>query len=286
MIQFVRRNLLIFFRDKASVFFSLLSVFIIIGLYFLFLGDLLVKGLEGEGMTGVRYLMDSWIMAGLLSVTPITTVLGALGIMIGDKEYGLSKDFSASPIKRSKLTCGYILSAAVISFILTLFTLVLAEIYIIYNGGELLSFEALWKVLALIILQILSSGFILFLVVSFMKTASAFGALSTVLGTLIGFLTGIYIPIGNLPASVQTVVKVFPPAHIGMLLRKIMMEQAEKITFAGVPREFVDAFRFELGVSFKIGNTVINPAISILYLVIVTIIFFLLAVWRLSKKDS
>ncbi len=286
MIQFVKRNLLIFFRDKASVFFSLLSVFIIIGLYFLFLGDLLVKGLEGNGLTGVRYLMDSWIMAGLLSVTPITTVLGALGIMIGDKEYKLFKDFSASPIKRSKLTCGYIISAAVISFIITLFSLVLAEIYIIYNGGELLSLNELWKVLALIILQILSSGFTLFLVVSFMKTASAFGALSTVLGTLIGFLTGIYIPIGNLPVSVQNVIKVFPPAHIGMLLRKIMMERAESITFAGVPKEFIDQFHFELGVTFKIGDTVISPVLSILYLLIVTIIFFLLAVWRLSKKDS
>jgi multidrug/hemolysin transport system permease protein len=286
MIQFVKRNLLIFFKDKASVFFSLLSVFIIIGLYFLFLGDLLVKGLEGTGLTGVRYLMDSWIMAGLLSVTPITTVLGALGIMIGDKEYKLFKDFYASPIKRSKLTCGYIISAAVISFIITLFSLVLAEIYIIYNGGELLSLNELWKVLALIILQILSSGFTLFLVVSFMKTASAFGALSTVLGTLIGFLTGIYIPIGNLPVSVQNVIKVFPPAHIGMLLRKIMMERAERIAFAGVPQEFIDQFHFELGVTFKIGDTVISPVLSILYLLIVTIIFFLLAVWRLSKKDS
>jgi len=73
MIQFVKRNLLLFFRDKASVFFSLLAVFIIIGLYFLFLGDLLGKGLESYGATGVRFLMDSWIMAGLLSVTPITT---------------------------------------------------------------------------------------------------------------------------------------------------------------------------------------------------------------------
>lgn len=286
MIQFVKRNLLLFFRDKASVFFSLLSVFIIIGLYFLFLGDLLVRGLEGDGFTGVRFLMDSWIMAGLLAVTPITTVLGGLGIMIGDKEFKLHKDFFASPIKRSKLTCGYILSAAVNSFILTIFTLVLAEIYIISNGGELLSIEALLKVLALIILQILSSGFILFLVVSFMKTASAFGALSTILGTLIGFLTGIYIPIGNLPVYVQNVVKVFPPAHTGALLRMIMMEQAEKITFAGAPKEIIEEFHLSLGVSFKIGDTMISPTISIVYLLIVTIVFFLLAVLRLSRKDS
>ena len=41
-LQLCRRNLLLFFRDKSAVFFSLLSVFIIIGLYALFLGDVVV----------------------------------------------------------------------------------------------------------------------------------------------------------------------------------------------------------------------------------------------------
>jgi len=35
MITFALRNLKLFFRDRASVFFSLLAVFIIIGLYVL-----------------------------------------------------------------------------------------------------------------------------------------------------------------------------------------------------------------------------------------------------------
>ena len=39
MISFSLRNLKLFFKDKAAVFFSLLAVFIIIGLYALFLGD-------------------------------------------------------------------------------------------------------------------------------------------------------------------------------------------------------------------------------------------------------
>jgi multidrug/hemolysin transport system permease protein len=39
MIAFMNRNLKIFFKDKSAVFFSLLAVFIIIGLYALFLGE-------------------------------------------------------------------------------------------------------------------------------------------------------------------------------------------------------------------------------------------------------
>jgi len=39
MIMLARRNLTVFFRDKAAVFFSLLSALIVFGLYIFFLGD-------------------------------------------------------------------------------------------------------------------------------------------------------------------------------------------------------------------------------------------------------
>ena len=45
MIGFTKRNLKVFFRDKPSVFFSLLAAFIIIGLYVLFLGDVWTKNI-------------------------------------------------------------------------------------------------------------------------------------------------------------------------------------------------------------------------------------------------
>ena len=84
MRYLIKRNLLIFFRQKSSVFFSLLGVFIIIGLYALFLGDLMVKGMTG--LKGSRFLMDSWIIAGILAVTPVTTSLGAMATMVEDKK--------------------------------------------------------------------------------------------------------------------------------------------------------------------------------------------------------
>ena len=47
MITFAKRNLLVFFKDKSSVFFSLFAVFIIIGLYALFLGDMMAEQVAG-----------------------------------------------------------------------------------------------------------------------------------------------------------------------------------------------------------------------------------------------
>lgn len=282
MKYLVKRNLLIFFRDRSSVFFSLLGVFVIIGLYVLFLGDMLVKGMDG--MAGARFLMDSWIMAGLLAVTPVTTSLGAMGTMIEDKNNNAYKDFKAAPLKRTTLAGGYIISGFLISLILTFITLILAEAYIVAYGGKLLTIEAVLKVVSLIIFTTAASSIMMFYVVSWFKTTSAFAAASTIVGTLAGFLTGIYIPVGSLPKSIQTIVKIFPPSHAAVLFRKIMLEQPEKITFAGAPVDVLDKFQLNLGVSFKVGNTILSPYLSILYMLIFMIIFFVLSVIKISNK--
>ncbi|MBN2696103.1 MAG: ABC transporter permease, partial [Bacilli bacterium] len=227
----VKRNLRIFFRDKASVFFSLFGVIIIIGLYVLFLGDLISGDIAQIPQIGskARFLMDSWIMGGVIAAASITTCMGAFGIMIDDTQKKIIKDFQVSPFERSKLVFSYILSAVVIGIIMSLFTLVLAEIYIVMFGGELLSLTAFLKVIGLTVFSVCASSAIIFFVTTFIKSQNAFGTASTVLGTLIGFITGIYIPIGQLPGGVQTVIKIFPVSHAAVLLRQAMMNVAVDI---------------------------------------------------------
>ena len=91
MIHFMLRNLKVFYKDKSSVFFSMLAVLIIIVLYFAFLGDSLSSAYEGvEGMDGI---MDNWISAGLLAVASLTSTMGAFGVMVEDRARRLAKDF-------------------------------------------------------------------------------------------------------------------------------------------------------------------------------------------------
>lgn len=49
MINLVRRNLLIYFRDKSTVFFSMLSVIITFGMYIFFLGDMYARSINKNG---------------------------------------------------------------------------------------------------------------------------------------------------------------------------------------------------------------------------------------------
>ena len=98
-LKIAKRNILLFFRDKAAVFFSLLSVLIIIGLYVLFLGDLLRQGMDHFG-DKARFISDSWIMAGVVGAASITTAMGSYATIVSDKESKKIKDFYSSPIER------------------------------------------------------------------------------------------------------------------------------------------------------------------------------------------
>lgn len=284
MTNLIKRNLKLFFRDRTSVFFSLLAVFIIIGLYVLFLGNMMVKNFKELLGDNARFTVDSWVMAGLLSVTSITTTMGAYGIMVEDKTKKISKDFSSAPLKRSQLAGGYIMSSFIIGVIMSITALVVAEIYILSGGGKLITLVPLLKLFGVMMLSVFAGSSMVFFIVSFFKSNNAFATASTIIGTLLGFLTGIYIPIGSLPSAVQTAIKIFPISHAGALFRQIMMAAPMSIAFKNAPVQAVTSFKQTMSVVFYVGSKELSPLVNILVLVATGIVFYALAVIRISIK--
>ena len=282
MINFMKRNLLVFFKDKASVFFSLLSVFIIIGMYALFLGDVWTSSMKD--IPNARNLMDCWIVAGLIAVTSVTTTMGAFGTMVEDKSKKIIKDIHSSPLPRVSIAGGYILSAFIIGVIMCVVALVLCQAYLISEGGTMFTGIQLIKIFGIILLSTFSNTALVLFFVSFFQSNNAFSIASTIIGTVIGFLTGIYIPIGELPAGVQTVIKVFPPSHSALLLRQVIMEDAIKTGFAGAPASVVSDFKEMLGVTFQVGGKAVEPLTSILILIVSGFFFLGLSMLSLSRK--
>ena len=281
MFNLAERNLKIYFRQKSTVFFSLLSVFIIIGLYVVFLGNIWASDYE---LPGKDLLMQSWIIAGIMATASITTTMGAFGIMVEDRVKKNDKDFLSAPIKRSQLVGGYLMSSCVIGVMMSLFAFILGEAYIIYSGGKLLSLMAMVKLLAIILLSVTASSAFVFFIVSFFTNNSAYSTASTVLGTLVGFLTGIYLPIGTLPEAVQWIIKIFPVSHAAALMRQVLMESQIKESFADIPDTYITAFKNLVGVTYTYGTYTARPLLHVLVLCATAIIFFLLALWNVSRK--
>ena len=284
MISFVSRNLKVFFRDKMAVFFSLLAVLIVLGLYIFFLGDVWVDSFPN--IKGVKNLMNCWIIAGLIGVTSVTANMGAFGTMIEDKSKNKIKDFYVSPIKKSKIVGGYIISSFIVGSMMSVVTLIISQIYLVYSGVDVLNFKELTEVFLIILMTSLSNSAMILFIVSLFSSEKAFSTASTIVGTLIGFITGIYLPISMLPDSVQIIVKLFPTSHGISILRQIFMKKQMDISFADVPTNYINEFKESMGVVYYINDKLMSNTTSVFILIASTIIFFFLAVLILYKKKK
>lgn len=282
MITMLRRNLKCYFRNRSSVFFSMLTIIIVFLLYIFFLGDNTAQNFKN--VTGFKFLLDSWVMAGIIAITGVTTTFGALEIMVQDNEDRISNDFLTSPLKRSHLAGGYVLSTFVIGMIMSLFALLFAELYIVAQGGQLLTAANLLKTFGLIILSVASSSAISFFLVSFMKRRSSYSAVDIIIGTVIGFVTGVYIPIGSMNSSVQFIMKLFPVSYTTSLFRTVMMDQAMTKTFASAPAETVETFKQDMGIVFQFSGQTVSVLSCMIILFAATVLFYGFVVVRLKQK--
>ena len=287
MLALIKRNIKIYLRNRGAWLASLLTVFIIIGLYALFLGDQLSRGFEGIGLEEPRLLTDSWIMAGIISIMPLSISLGAVSI-VNDRSKGLIKDFYCSPISRSKITLGYILSLAIISFLITVIGFALGEIYITANGGELLSLADMLRVLGIIAVDDLATTSIVMFIAMFITSESAYSAICTVIGTVSGFITGIYIPVGALPEGVAAAVKCFPISHAGSMLRQIFTADAIAECTKNIPADLkpdvLDQINSEMGIIYSFGDHTVTDFESIIILAATAVLFFVLTAFAARRK--
>ena len=284
MITLIKRNLKLFFRDKAGVFFSLLAVLITIVLYMFFISEILLPD-ELKPLPSSEIVKASWIAAGLLTTASVTTTLGAAGAMINDRERKIERDFRASPVSSRALTGGYLLSTFSVGALMTTVTFALSIVYIVSKGGSVPQFDIILKVLGVILLSVFAGTAIVTFIVSFLKSNNAFIAANTVIGTLIGFLTGIFIPMGVLPDAVQNVVRAFPLTYAASLFRKVLVDEPMAEMFEGAPAELVNEFREVMGITLKFGDNEVSTPAAILVLLATAAAFYVLSLVNISRRN-
>ncbi len=285
MFNLAKRNSIIYFRNKRLVLTSLVGALIVIVLYVVFFGNnLKAHYSQYNGLSQIDYLMNSWAMAGLISVVSVTTTLGALSVMLLDRTTSRNKDFLTSPIKSWTLGAGYILSTYSAGVIMSVATLIAAEFYILCTGGRLLSVRSLVEALLIILLTVLTASSITFFIVSLIRNADIFPTVSTIIGASVGFLAGIYIPIGDFPKGVQAAIQLFPVSHGALLLRQVMMDAPIKVVFNGASTDTLSAFQQRMGVVYWLGNNAESLWLHIAYMLGTAILFYALALIIASKK--
>ncbi len=281
----VKRNLLNYIYDPSTVFFSFLSVFILIGVYGVFLGTFQVQEVENAvgAIEGVDWLVTSWLIAGLLTVSSFTVPLSILSNMVIDLENRVFDDFLVAPIRRSSIVFGYAISAIIIGVIMTSLTFILGEVILVFlSGGEWLSLQAHTQVFAWIILANMTLSALSFFIISWVKSAASVNALNTIIGTLIGFLAGIYVPFAAFSDQVANIFKFNPAAHIVVGIRSVIMEPAIAYVFEGAPAGIEESYTANYGIVMTWFNETLSSGMIALYLGVLLLVFTGLSVLRMN----
>ena len=130
----------------------------------------------------------------------------------------------------------------------------------------MLSVWTMLKLVGLIALNTFTFSALGYLLALFIRSDSAWSGMLTIIGTLVGFVGGIYIPLGTLNSHVRDVLACLPVLHGASMMRKVCTNDAVLETFAGLPDAAGEIFREELGVSISLGGTDISNGISVLVL--------------------
>ena len=193
MLALLKRNFLLYFRNRSGVFFSLLGALISFILYIIFLQKNLTDAWAQLPNSGP--LLNNWLMSGTLAVTGITTSLAALTQLVKDREHQVDQDLYLSNHGKWRLPFSYLASAIIISFAMQVLMYVLMCSYF----REVPKLYILPELLLIMMLSSLLSSLVNAILVYFFQSVDSLGKFATIVGTASGFLVGTYVPLGVLP---------------------------------------------------------------------------------------
>ncbi|MBD5549534.1 MAG: ABC transporter permease [Lachnospiraceae bacterium] len=257
------RNLKNYFRSKGAIFFSLLSMLVVICLMVFFLGDMQVESIVGildqfpgrdriADEKNAELLVLSWTCAGIISINAVTVTLAVYSTMIKDRATGKLNSIYTAPIGRMVIAASYVASAWTASVLICGLTLIITEVYGVVKGLDPFTFGVHMQLIGMIMVNSFTYATVMYFLAVISKTESAWSGLGTVVGTLVGFLGGIYIPVGSLSESIGNVMKCTPVIYGTAMFRSVMSKGIIDTTFADLPDEVIAGYRTVMGIDLEL----------------------------------
>ena len=128
LMNLLKRNIKLFFKDKGLVISSLITPMILILLYITFLKNVYVDSfnsaianvgitIEDKYINGFVY---GWLFSSLLAVSSVTVSFCSNLLMVQDKVTGSINDIEVAPIKKTTIAISYYLASMIVTMIIIL----------------------------------------------------------------------------------------------------------------------------------------------------------------------
>lgn len=295
MFGLVRRNLLIYFKDKSAIMFSMITPIIVLVLYMLFLRGSFVNGINSAAAEILMFLdagdIDAFanglLLAGILSSAMITVPYNTLSTVVYDRESKVDYDISATPIKRYQIIIAYYIASALSAFIMTSVILTLGILVISGNSTMYLTSGKIAMLYMTALLGSISGTafFMPFMII--IKKSSAVGAFMGIVSAAAGFVIGAYIPLSEFSDGIQTFCNLFPATGITVMLKNIILagvlDNMDKC-IGGVDNGiFVEVMRREFGFAGRLFSKDMSLGTTSIYIIATTLVFIIAIAASYSK---
>jgi len=286
ILKLIERNLKRYLKDTMGVFFSFLSVIMVIIMYAVFLGDNTLNSVKASvgDIPYVDGMVMAWLMAGIVFISTVTVPISVLGLFSEDRSAKTLNDFYTSPISRSSFILSYLLSSLIITTIMSSLNFILGQLYILTLGYSFIPIMDILTVFSIILLCSLTYSSLFFFLALIMKSAKAFGSLGSIVGTLIGFFGGIYVPIGVISSTIANLIHLLPFSYGVTLMRLAYMKWFMGQVFDGAPEGVRSGFESFFGLTVEINDWSMPILMMVLGLVFYTFIFYGLSVFVMNTK--
>ena len=274
MLALLKRNFILYFRNRSGVFFSLLGALISFLLYIIFLQKNLTDA--WSQLPDNTNLLNNWLMGGTLAVTGITTSFTALTQMVQDRENQVDQDLFLTDLGSWGLQVSYLISSIIISFVMQVFMFAVMSLY--FKESPVISH--LPEIALIMLLSSLLSSLVNVLLIYRFQSVDSLGKLATIVGTASGFLVGTYVPIGVLPDFAQIIMKCTPATYIASLYRQVLMKEPLETTFTG-NSGLLQEFQEKMGIQINWQELLTKEET---YFIVVIICLVAILLWLLFVK--
>ena len=284
-IGLTKRNMLVFFTDKGTLFFSMLTPMIILLLYILFLKNSLLSSLQdaaaGLGNLIAEKDMDQFVngllLTGIISSALITIPYNALEIIVRDREDRVDLDMLSTPVKRFEIILSYFCAAVVSAFLQTMVVLAFGIGILSLSGDMYLTASDIAKLAGAVLLGTVSSTSVFMVVMMFFKSMGTCGAFMGILSAISGFVIGAYMPLSQFSRGIQNVCNLVPATGITVLIRNYitggilrhMDECIGGLDGGAFMKAMLDIFSYNT----VVGGEIWTLNLTWIYVIISTVIF-------------
>lgn len=288
----VRRNTVLFFKDKGTFFTALITPLILLVLYTTFLGnvykDSFLMVIEESGFSIDDKILSGCVagqlLSSLLAVSCVTVAFCSNLISVQDKVTGARKDINITPVKPYIISLAYFISTFITTVIICLVALIGGLIYVGSAGWYMTAGSVIKLLLDIVLLSLFGTAFSS-VVNHFLNSQGQISAVGSIVSSCYGFICGAYMPISSFGIGLQKVLSFMPGTYATSLLRRHAMCDAFGEMEKVLPTEMVAQIKNTVDYNVYFFDKKVGDISS--YAIIagsVLLLIFIYVIMNLKKK--